>query len=90
MEASEDGRYLTGNVKGDIVDGARKKHLLETIAKMNNISLDQVPSRESWLTRTVAVGDGANDLMMLNRASLGVAYNGKAKLQERAPRTLSI
>lgn len=42
MEASEDGKELTGKVLGDIVDGQRKKELLETIAQREQISLDQV------------------------------------------------
>ena len=42
MEASEDGSVLTGKVLGDIVDGQRKKELLESIAKEEGISLDQV------------------------------------------------
>ena len=42
MEASEDGSQLTGKVLGDIVDGQRKKELLQNIAHHENISLDQV------------------------------------------------
>ena len=42
MEASEDGSVLTGKVLGDIVDGQRKKELLEWIAKEEGISLEQV------------------------------------------------
>lgn len=42
MEASEDGSQLTGKVLGDIVDGQRKKELLQNIAHRENISLDQV------------------------------------------------
>jgi hypothetical protein len=42
MEASVDGNVLTGKVLGDIVDGQRKKELLESIAKEEGISLDQV------------------------------------------------
>lgn len=42
MDASENGGVLTGKVLGDIVDGQRKKELLETIAKKEGISLDQV------------------------------------------------
>ena len=42
MEASEDGGVLTGKVLGDIVDGQRKKELLEFIANEEGISLDQV------------------------------------------------
>ena len=47
MEASEDGTVLTGKVLGDIVDGQRKKELLEMIAKQEDISLDQVLSQVS-------------------------------------------
>ena len=42
MEVSVDASILTGNVEGDIVDGQRKKELLEIIAAAHNISLDQV------------------------------------------------
>ena len=42
MEASEDGSELTGKVLGDIVDGQRKKELLQSIASHESISLDQV------------------------------------------------
>jgi phosphoserine phosphatase len=42
MEASVDGTTLTGNVLGEIVDGQRKKELLETIARQEGISLEQV------------------------------------------------
>jgi hypothetical protein len=54
MEASEDGKTLTGRVLGDIVDGQRKKHLLEHIASIHNIPFEQVhrvcePSNERRL-----------------------------------------
>jgi phosphoserine phosphatase len=42
MEPSEDGTVLTGKVLGDIVDGQRKKELLEIIASQEGIVLDQV------------------------------------------------
>jgi phosphoserine phosphatase len=83
MEASEDGQTLTGRVLGDIVDGLRKKHLLEHIASIYDIPFEQVLRfGGSSNEKVIAVGDGANDLLMLQRASLGVAYNGKPKLQE--------
>lgn len=44
MEASEGGVVLTGKVLGEIVDGQRKKELLEQIASKECISLDQVIS----------------------------------------------
>ena len=56
----QDG-VVTGEVKGHIVDGARKAFLLGEIAQEMGISLEQ----------TIAVGDGANDLPMLSIAGLG-------------------
>ncbi|WP_155876996.1 phosphoserine phosphatase SerB [Desulfuromonas sp. AOP6] len=68
-----DGK-VTGAVKGEIVDGARKAQLLEEIACQEGITLDQV----------VAIGDGANDLPMLGKAGLGIAFNAKARVREQA------
>jgi phosphoserine phosphatase len=48
--------------------------LLEVIAQAESVSLDQV----------VAVGDGANDLLMLGKAGLGIAFNAKPRVQEQA------
>ena len=59
----EEGK-LTGNVLGQVVDGKRKAELLEIIARKENIRLEQ----------TIAVGDGANDLPMLGKAGLGIAF----------------
>jgi len=58
---------VTGEVLGEIVDGKRKAALMEKIAQKECIPLDQV----------VAVGDGANDLPMITKAGLGVAFNAK-------------
>ena len=68
-----DGK-LTGNVKGQIVDKARKASILRELAKENSIPLDQ----------TVAVGDGANDLDMLETAGLGIAFNAKPHVKDQA------
>ena len=65
---------VTGQVAGTIVDGARKAQLLEEIAGKEGITLDQ----------TIAIGDGANDLPMLGRAGLGIAFNAKARVREQA------
>jgi phosphoserine phosphatase len=73
-----DGK-LTGNVIGDIVDGAKKASLLREIAARENIRLEQ----------TVAVGDGANDILMLQTAGLGIAFRAKPKLQEVADMSLN-
>lgn len=74
----EDGR-LTGNVKGEIVDGKRKAELLSLIAQVEKIDLQQV----------IAVGDGANDLPMLNLAGLGIAFHAKPKVKENARQSIS-
>jgi phosphoserine phosphatase len=73
-----DGR-LTGNVVGPIVNGRRKAELLETIAQAEGVLLDQV----------IAVGDGANDLPMLEKAGLGIAFRAKPKLRQAADTSIS-
>ncbi len=73
-----DGR-ITGNLKGDIIDGLKKAEILRTIARVENISLKQ----------TIAVGDGANDLPMISIAGLGVAFHAKPIVNENAQRSIS-
>lgn len=68
-----DGR-LTGRVVGPIVNRQRKADLLESLAQTERVSHDQV----------IAIGDGANDLDMLARAGLGIAFNAKRVVQEQA------
>jgi len=70
---------LTGKVQGDIVDAARKARLVNQEACNFGIPLDQV----------VAIGDGANDSLMLTQAGLGIAYNAKKALERVANVTLS-
>ena len=70
---------VTGEVKGEIVDGDKKAALLRQIAQKENISLEQ----------TIAVGDGANDLPMISIAGLGVAFNAKPLVRQKAPSTIS-
>ena len=73
-----DGK-LTGKIKGEIIDGQKKAEILTTIARVENISLQQ----------TIAVGDGANDLPMISIAGLGVAFNAKSIVKENAQRSIS-
>lgn len=73
------GGKLTGGVVGPIVNGRRKAELLETIAQAEGVLLDQV----------IAVGDGANDLPMLERAGLGIAFRAKPKLRAAADTSIS-
>ncbi|MDY6457431.1 phosphoserine phosphatase SerB [Acinetobacter faecalis] len=74
----QDGK-VTGEVKGHIVDGARKALLLTQIAEEMGISLEQ----------TIAVGDGANDLPMLSIAGLGVAFRAKPLVRQNANQAIS-
>jgi len=73
-----DGR-LTGNVVGDIVDAAKKAEILKDIAAREGLSLQQV----------IAVGDGANDLPMLNLAGLGIAFHAKPVVKQGAKQAIS-
>ncbi|KAF2968687.1 hypothetical protein GQX73_g4865 [Xylaria multiplex] len=75
---SDAGR-LTGEVLGRIVGKERKQELLLEIAKKENVPLEQV----------IAVGDGANDLLMLGTAGLGVAWNAKPLVQMEASARLN-
>ena len=71
---------LTGNLLGQIVDAQTKADLLIQIAHLENIPLEQ----------TVAVGDGANDLPMLQHAGLGIAFNAKPLLKDAADTSISV
>ena len=68
-----DGK-LTGNVQGAIVDAQYKAQTLQQLAQQFNIATEN----------TVAIGDGANDLTMMQVANVGVAYHAKPKVQQLA------
>lgn len=72
---TDSNNILDGTTKGYIVNGEKKAELLLEIAKSN-----QIDPRNA-----VAVGDGANDLKMMNEAGFGVAWNAKPKVQKMAP-----
>ncbi len=74
-----DGR-LTGRVVGGIIDRAGKADALRSLAREAGVPL----------TQTVAVGDGANDLDMLNAAGLGIAFNAKPVLRAAADATVTV
>jgi len=74
-----DGR-LTGQIVGAVVDRAGKAEALRYFASEVGVPLESV----------VAIGDGANDLDMLEIAGLGIAYNAKALVQEAADTTVNV
>jgi phosphoserine phosphatase len=73
-----DNGHLTGDVVtqdwGDICDGAEKRKMLLHICAQMGISPKQA----------IAMGDGANDLLMMGEAGLSVAYHAKPKVREQA------
>jgi len=73
-----DGK-LTGRVRGSIVDGERKSQVLRDMAQAYRLRLGQ----------SVAIGDGANDVLMLQSAGLGIAFRAKPKLQAVADMSLN-
>ena len=74
----EDG-HLTGRHVGDIVDGAKKAELLKLLAFKEDIHLEQC----------IAVGDGSNDLPMIQLAGLGIAFHAKPKVKATAQHAIS-
>ncbi len=74
-----DGR-LTGRLVGPILDRAGKAAALERFADEAGVPLSQ----------TVAIGDGANDLDMIARAGLGIAFNAKPVVREAADATVTV
>jgi phosphoserine phosphatase len=71
---------LTGCIIGEIVDRAGKAAALRHFADQVGVPVESV----------VAIGDGANDLDMLEIAGLGIAYNAKPLVQEAADTTVSV
>lgn len=70
----DDGEKLTGRVLGTIVDADEKARFLKAYAALQNIPLSQ----------TIAMGDGANDLVMMEQSALGVAVHGKPLVAKTA------
>lgn len=72
--------YLTGRVVGEIIDRPGKRKALEDLAVRFGI-----PRR-----RTIAIGDGANDIDMLEAAGLGIAFNAKPLARQAADTSVSV
>jgi len=75
----EDG-VLTGRLTGPVLDRAGKAEALRRFAAQFGVPLSQ----------TVAVGDGANDIDMLETAGLGVAFNAKSALRDAADTAVNL
>ncbi len=78
LEVDDNGK-LTGNYRGEIVDGQRKAELLKLIAQVEKVNLAQ----------TIAVGDGANDLPMISEAGLGIAFHAKPRVVANAKQSIN-
>ena len=73
-----DGK-LTGNLIGSIIDRTAKAEALREFAAAENVNLAQ----------TIAIGDGANDLEMLEIAGLGIAFNAKPAVRAAADSSIN-
>jgi phosphoserine phosphatase len=71
---------ITGTIIGDVVERAGKAVALRHFAEQVGVPVESV----------VAIGDGANDLDMLDAAGLGIAYNAKAVVQEAADTAVNV
>ncbi len=69
---------LTGRVLGEILGNTEKARIVNQVAEQEGVLLDQ----------TVAIGDGANDILMLGQAGLGIAYNAKESVERMANMSL--
>lgn len=70
---------LTGKLNGSIVNAEKKAMLVDMLAQQEGINLEQV----------VAIGDGANDLLMLAKAGLGIAFHAKEVVKQSADQHMS-
>ena len=72
--------HLTGRVTGEIVDADYKRRTLD----------DLIAARGLDRRQTIAIGDGANDLLMLGAAGTGIAFHGKPKVQAESSVAINI
>ena len=79
-ELAVDGGVLTGELEGPVVDRAGKAAALVRFAEAAGVPL----------ARTIAVGDGANDIDMLAVAGLGIAFNAKPMVREAADTSVNV
>lgn len=78
LAVDSDGKF-TGEVDGPIIDGQAKANLVK------ELKAEGIPQE-----RIIVLGDGANDLMMMQEGGLGIAYHAKPKVQEKQLNALNI
>ncbi len=71
--------FVTGEIEGEIVDGERKAEIMRELAEREGLRPDEI----------VAIGDGANDQIMIKNAGLGIAFNAKEVLKKAADGSIS-
>ena len=71
--------HLTGEVDGDIVTKESKLAALRAWAKSDGVPMD----------RTIAIGDGANDIPMILASGIGIAFCAKPVVQQAAPHSIT-
>lgn len=71
---------LTGNVIPPIINAEAKARIMLDLAKQNSIRPENI----------LSIGDGANDIPMLQQAGLGIAFNAKQTTKEKAPASIDI
>jgi phosphoserine phosphatase len=71
---------LTGKVLGEVVDAKKKAQVLLTMIKETNVDAEQV----------IAIGDGANDLLMMEQAASSIAYHAKPAVAKDADTAINI
>ncbi|TKA23975.1 hypothetical protein B0A50_06481 [Salinomyces thailandicus] len=81
LVSDDEKGVLTGELvrEAPIIHAEKKRELLRQLAAENDIPLE----------RTIAVGDGSNDLLMMHAAGMGLAFNAKPKVQQAAPTRLN-
>jgi phosphoserine phosphatase len=71
---------LTGKVLGEVVDAKAKAQVLQSLLESSDIDSEQV----------IAIGDGANDLLMMEQAASSVAYHAKPAVAKAADTAINV
>ena len=77
---AENGGYLTGTTQGPVINAQAKADFIYELCERHSLNVNQV----------IAVGDGANDLEMMNVAGLSIAYHAKKIVAEQADIAINV